>query len=793
MASTGNVFPGTGANDASIGATAWTNPGNIVSDNATDASCNAAASSQYLVAKNFNFASVPTNATINGITVRIEAAESSAGSETLNVRLQDDGGALTGTGKTASINGTSPTVYTLGSTSDLWSATVTGNKLHDIDWGVRFWFTTAHNMTVDYVTMAVEYTVPSPGVATETDTALALSITKVVAHGFSSESDSAQKPTIVRPKATGRADSTETALAPAVDIVGGAPKARHFNSANGDSLAFTSDPTSSPLTAITVMGWVRFDTNDEGNNGSGVIWKDTPSHNAQPAYAISRDVGNSGKYLFWVCPDDTTSIATQSMGSALTTNTWYFFVGRWQSGQTSSLRVYDEAGSLVLTTTSASTITGSIAVNSSKDVWFGRDFFGNFNGDLQRFRVYGSRLSDASIEAERQDKSDDTGALLHAQLTEAGSTENDVSGHFSAGTFTGTTRVTGPSPTFLISSFVATESDSSIARSATKIVAHGFSSETDSALAPTVQIVGGGISVGLAAETDAALARSVTKIAATGVATETDTAVARAVTKSVATARANETDAAFARGWFSLRATESDSAFARSAIKVASTGRSNESDTAFSLALTKRISTGIASETDTAVARAAVKLKAIGVATESDTALARSAKKLVALGRSEEFDSALSLFDPTQTVATGRSNETDAALALSARKVRAVGVGGETDVASALATRKLLQTTSAAESDVAIQRSVLRLVSCGPAVEVDAALAQNILKRLSGNHFSSEFDLALALGVIGGVPFSQAQATMTLRRGPHGTLVTRAAPSTTLSKRAQPKAPLTKA
>jgi hypothetical protein len=156
--STGNVFPGTGANNAGIGATAWTNPTNIVSDNATDASCSAGASSQYLVASNFGF-SVPTGATILGITVRIEAAESSAGTESLNAQLQNESATLFGSSKATTISGTGATVYTYGTSADLWGATLTPAIVNDIDFGVRFWYTTAHNMTVDYVTVAVEYSV----------------------------------------------------------------------------------------------------------------------------------------------------------------------------------------------------------------------------------------------------------------------------------------------------------------------------------------------------------------------------------------------------------------------------------------------------------------------------------------------------------------------------------------------------------------------------------------------------------------------------------------------------------
>ncbi|CAL7961514.1 exported hypothetical protein [Gammaproteobacteria bacterium] len=159
LVSTGNVFPTSGTNDAGIGATAWVNPGNIVSDNTTDATCTAAASSQYLVGKTYSF-TIPQNAQITGITVRIEASESSTGAETLNGRLQDAGGALFGSTKTASINGTGKTVYTYGSATDTWTltqTTITPDIVNDPDFGVRFWYTTAHTMAVDYVTIAIEY------------------------------------------------------------------------------------------------------------------------------------------------------------------------------------------------------------------------------------------------------------------------------------------------------------------------------------------------------------------------------------------------------------------------------------------------------------------------------------------------------------------------------------------------------------------------------------------------------------------------------------------------------------
>lgn len=162
MATTGNVFAGTGENNAGIGATAWTNPGTITLDNATDATCNAAASSQYLVARNFDFSSIPNDAVILGITVQAEASEHTAGTESLFAQLQNESGTLVGSSQSQNISGTAKVVYTYGGSADVWGATLTPSIVKDADFGVRFWFTSAHDVRVDFVTMAVEYSTPLP-------------------------------------------------------------------------------------------------------------------------------------------------------------------------------------------------------------------------------------------------------------------------------------------------------------------------------------------------------------------------------------------------------------------------------------------------------------------------------------------------------------------------------------------------------------------------------------------------------------------------------------------------------
>jgi hypothetical protein len=158
MATTGNVFPGTGSSVARSTATAWTTPTNIGSDNGSDATCSSGASgSAYLVASNFNFASIPSDATILGFTVRVEASEHSAGTESLNAQLQGSTAALVGSSKATTISNTAKVVYTYGGAADMWGTSLTVAEIQDSDFGVRLWFTTTHDVRIDYVTVAVEY------------------------------------------------------------------------------------------------------------------------------------------------------------------------------------------------------------------------------------------------------------------------------------------------------------------------------------------------------------------------------------------------------------------------------------------------------------------------------------------------------------------------------------------------------------------------------------------------------------------------------------------------------------
>jgi hypothetical protein len=160
MSSTGNVFPTVGANVDRAGSTAWTDPGNVVSDNTTDATV--VVPSDYLVTSGYGF-SIPTGAVIQGVTVRVEASETGSGTSNYVPQLHSaTTPTLIGSAKTAvTVSGATKVISTNGGTSDLWGATLTPAIVNDAGFGVSIWSAdTVNTLAVDFVTIAIEYTGP---------------------------------------------------------------------------------------------------------------------------------------------------------------------------------------------------------------------------------------------------------------------------------------------------------------------------------------------------------------------------------------------------------------------------------------------------------------------------------------------------------------------------------------------------------------------------------------------------------------------------------------------------------
>jgi hypothetical protein len=162
VASTGNVFPTAAASVDRAGSAAWNNPTNVFSDNATSATQAVAGVADYLVTSGYGFA-IPTNATILGVTVRVEASETGSGSATYTPQLHSaTTPTLVGSAKSPVTVTTGPTISTNGSATDLWGATLTPAIVNDAGFGVSIWSVdTGNTLSIDYVTIAIEYSLPT--------------------------------------------------------------------------------------------------------------------------------------------------------------------------------------------------------------------------------------------------------------------------------------------------------------------------------------------------------------------------------------------------------------------------------------------------------------------------------------------------------------------------------------------------------------------------------------------------------------------------------------------------------
>lgn len=173
MASQGPLSTGTGANDASYGTYAWSNPGNIVSSDNTYASTgtgHSSADSNYLKATNFGF-SIPAGSTIDGIVVEVEKYNTNlTGGGTFDIRariVKADG--TIGTTDKSDPNPwpgvADPNTYvSYGGATDKWGETWTVADINDTDFGFALSAQPQNGSTdarVDHVRMTVYYTASS--------------------------------------------------------------------------------------------------------------------------------------------------------------------------------------------------------------------------------------------------------------------------------------------------------------------------------------------------------------------------------------------------------------------------------------------------------------------------------------------------------------------------------------------------------------------------------------------------------------------------------------------------------
>lgn len=169
MANTGAVYAGSGSNVTGAGTIAWSNPGNIVSDNGSFATLafgsGSGAQSNYLTSANHNFSSIPDGSTIDGIEweIQVDADVSNRARDT-DAFLTKNGSTPVGTDQSTNTNfTTTEVVRTYGGPTNLHGTTWTAAEVKAPTFGAMFRLVQALgsvDVTVDYIRITVYFTPP---------------------------------------------------------------------------------------------------------------------------------------------------------------------------------------------------------------------------------------------------------------------------------------------------------------------------------------------------------------------------------------------------------------------------------------------------------------------------------------------------------------------------------------------------------------------------------------------------------------------------------------------------------
>ena len=154
------------ASVAGIGTVNWANPARAISSNNSFATATVdGTTSRYLRCTGYNFA-IPTGATINGVTVRVERRSNritDGGSKDAAMRLVKAGVIGATDRSTATLYTTTDVIEAHGGAADLWGTTWTAAEINAASFGAAFAATKAsaagpsHSVSVDHVQISVDY------------------------------------------------------------------------------------------------------------------------------------------------------------------------------------------------------------------------------------------------------------------------------------------------------------------------------------------------------------------------------------------------------------------------------------------------------------------------------------------------------------------------------------------------------------------------------------------------------------------------------------------------------------
>lgn len=146
-----------------------------------------------------------------------------------------------------------------------------------------------------------------------------------------------------------------------------------------------------PSTAITVAVIMRVAAST-GEAWAAIILKKHAGLNC--TYAIQQDDATNGSFCFILGANSSQYLTAST--TALTANTWYLLVGRWASGGTITLRVFNVDGSINQTVASA-TMSFPLSYDSSLLHFGEHENLGNWKGDIAAAAVWDRKLADDEV------------------------------------------------------------------------------------------------------------------------------------------------------------------------------------------------------------------------------------------------------------------------------------------------------------------------------------------------------------------------------------------------------------
>lgn len=167
-ATNGSSFPGN-----STGFMPWGSPANALSDNGANASTSTTVTSStqtsYTLSVDGYGLTVPSEATIEGVEVVVEASGWGGGSSYLDVRLDKNSGTSSSTrGGTTNLVSESGSLFTYGSSTDMWGLSLTPTEVNDSSFAVHLEARLRADTQVgqadayvDYAAVKVYYSMPS--------------------------------------------------------------------------------------------------------------------------------------------------------------------------------------------------------------------------------------------------------------------------------------------------------------------------------------------------------------------------------------------------------------------------------------------------------------------------------------------------------------------------------------------------------------------------------------------------------------------------------------------------------